>query len=245
VNNIIPKYRVGFDRFIELKWAKFALEIASSPDPNEEKIKELKGRLSPLISGGDALRKTVNVLTRLWLEPNPEVQPLANKAIILSPDLLDDEQVVLHYGIALALFPLFRDTCIQVGRLIQLQGLFNRQEVRQRVMEHYSNQGTIPRSVDRILQTLNNWGITAKGDKTKYYVIRKVIKKQSLQLWLLEAAIYSAPDHRILLNDIFRLPDLFPFDFNGESRNTLSFTSNLRVERDGTNHEYVVSPLGH
>jgi hypothetical protein len=243
VNNIIPKYRVGFDRFIELEWAKFALEIASLPDSNEEKIRALKARLSTLISGEESVRKTANVLTRLWVEPNSAVKPLAKKAIILSPDLLNDEQVVLHYGIALALFPLFRDTCIQVGRLIQLQGLFHRQEVRQRVMEHYSNQGTIPRSVDRILQTLNNWGITAKGDKTKYYVNRKVIKKQSLQLWLLEAAVYSAPEHRILLNDIFRLPDLFPFDFNGESRNALTLSSGLRIERDGTNHEYIVSSL--
>jgi hypothetical protein len=243
VNNLNPKYRVGFDRFIALEWAKFALEIASLPDPNEKKIRELKARLSTLISGEEAIRKTANVLTRLWLEPNSEVAPLANKAINLSPDLLDNEQVVLHYGIALALFPLFRDTCIQVGRLIQLQGMFHRQEVRQRVMEHYSNQGTIPRSVDRILQTLNNWGITAKGERTKYYVNRKVIKKQSLQLWLLEAAVYSAPEHRILLNDIFRLPDLFPFDFNGEGRKALSLSSGLRIERDGTNHEYIVSSL--
>jgi hypothetical protein len=243
VNNLNPKYRVGFDRFIALEWAKYALEIASLPDSTEEKIKELKVRLSNVISGEDAVRKTANVLTRLWLEPNSEVEPLAQKALILSSELIDDEQVVLHYGIALALFPLFRDTCIQVGRLIQLQGLFHRQEVRQRVMEHYSNQGTIPRSVDRILQTLNNWGITAKGDGTKYYVTRKVIKKQPLQLWLLEAAVYSAPEHRILLNDIFRLPDLFPFDFNGEGRNALSLSSGLRIERDGTNHEYIVLSL--
>ncbi len=67
----MSQYLVGFDRFVALDWANYALELSSHSESETAKVSQLKSWLSLRVSGKDAARKTANVLTRLWLAPNP------------------------------------------------------------------------------------------------------------------------------------------------------------------------------
>ncbi|MEI7847416.1 MAG: hypothetical protein WCK35_16570 [Chloroflexota bacterium] len=235
------KFLVGFDRFITLEWADFALELTLRNDTDRnQKITELKEWMSVRVNGDTAARKTVNVLTRLWIDTIPDLALLKSNARLLYHDTYNDEKVIFHWGMALASFPLFRETVLQAGRLISLQGYFKRSEIHQRVMEHYSNQSTVLRSVNQIIQSLVNWQVLKLVDNSLRPSEKKSILTDKLQIWLLEAILMAMPGHRILLNDIFRSPELFPFEFLGNHRNSINSSGLLTLERDGTNLEYVV-----
>lgn len=236
------KYLVGFDRFIALEWSEFALELAAHPSMRkQDQVNELKTYLSNYLDGNDAIRKTANVLTRLWLDTNMVFSELRDKAILIHKKGNDLDKVALHWGMSLAVFPLFKDTAVQVGRLCSIQGSFQRNEIHGRLLESYGNLGTLPRSVNRILQSMQNWH-TLQKTATKAYTKKHIrITDAEIELWLIEATINSSTHQRILFNDLFRLPELFPYKLNGEIRSLISHSKYIYLERDGNNLEYLTA----
>lgn len=81
------QYLVGFDRFIALDWANFALELSSHSEDETAKLSELKSWLSLRENGKDATRKTANVLTRLWLDNNSNASYFRDEARKLRLDI--------------------------------------------------------------------------------------------------------------------------------------------------------------
>jgi hypothetical protein len=235
----MPKYLVGFDRFISIEWANFALELTARRDSPSEKVSVLKDYLSLSISGKVAVRKTANLLTRLWLEPDDVLDQFRNNALLLAVYTKRSDYVFFHWGMTLMVFPLFQETCLQIGRLTALQTSISRQAIKSRVSEKYSNQETVARSVDNIFQTLINWGLLLKQTRQDYIISPHTTTDLQVKRWLLEAVIYSLPNKRILLNDFYRLPILFPFEFNGEVQSLVNGSTRVGIERDGNNLEYV------
>lgn len=233
-------FLVGFDRFIALPWAEFALEMAvHSIEDKPEQVKKLKEYLSVFMKGEDATRKTANVLTRLWIETYPTLARQRNQAIDIYQETAQSAHLVLHWGMSLAVFPLFRDVALQIGKLCQLQGSFSRQEIHTRLLEKYSNISTLPRSIDRIIQTLADWETISRQPDGTFTSQPVAIENRKLQHWLIALIIQATPGHRILLSDIYRLPEIFPFNLtNGEQFQSPAGT---RVERDGNNLEYLVT----
>jgi hypothetical protein len=239
----MSKYLVGFDRFIALEWANFAMELSSTSESKSVKISHLKDWLSLKVSGKDATRKTANVLTRLWLEPNIDVEHFRGEAQRLTLDTRKSDYIFFHWGIALLVFPFFRETCIQIGRLSALQTTINRREIHARISEKYSNQSTIPRSVDRIFQTLLDWNILIKIKQQEYTLVLHQSANANVKRWLLELITFSASNKRIPVNNFYRLPELFPFEINGEVRQLIHQSSHVKMERDGSDTEYIVWPI--
>lgn len=236
----MTQYLVGFDRFVALEWANFAMELASNSDNNSVKISRLKDWLSLNISGKDSVRKTANVLARLWLDPNTDIDYFRGEAVRLALDSKRSDYIFFHWGMALLVFPFFRESCIQIGRLSALQTIINRQAIHSRVAEKYSNQGTIPRSIDRIFQTLIDWKLLVKIKQQEYAISPHKSADTNVKKWLLEAVTFSLPSKRVILNDFYRLPELFPFEINGEVQQIVQNSLHLRLERDGHNSEYIV-----
>lgn len=235
-----PKtFLVGFVRFIALPWAEFALEMAvHATEDKTEQVKKLKAYLSVFMKGEDATRKTANVLTRLWLETYPSLVNQRQQAMRLYQETAPPAHLVLHWGMSLAVFPLFRDVALQIGKLAQLQGSFSRHEIHTRLLERYSNISTLPRSIDRIIQTMADWKTIEKQTDGSFWVQAAPVDFPAMQQWLLVVSTLSTPGQRILLNDIYRLPEIFPFPLvSGEK---LQIPAGTRIERDGNNLEYLV-----
>lgn len=234
------EYLVGFDRFVALDWANFALELSAHSEDDVAKVSELKSWLSLRVSGTDASRKTANVLTRLWLDNNPNVGYFRDEALKIKLDTKKSDLVIFHWGMAFAVFPFFYEVCTQAGRLFALQPRITRRDIQTRVAEKYSNQGTIPRSVDRVLQSLVDWGMLEKLSTQELGLRQHKTSDALLKKWLLETIVFSAPNKRILIQGLYKLPSLFPFEYNGDVVNIISNSLKLKTERAGDNFEYVV-----
>ena len=236
----MSQYLVGFDRFIALDWANYALELSSLPDSKTAKVMQLKSWLSLYVSGKDSIRKTANVLMRLWLDPNPDTLYFRNEALKLRLNAKKSDFVFFHWGMALLTFPFFYETCTQAGRLLTLQSKLTRREVQVRMAEKYSNQNTVPRSVDRVLQSLVDWGVLEKISQQELSLKQHNSLDVLLKKWLLECAVFSAPHKRTPLQGFYKMPVLFPFEYNGDIGQIINNSSKVIIERDGNNLEFIV-----
>ncbi len=228
---------VGFDRFVELAWADYALKTAITRGNSAE----LKSWLEDRIQGKESARKTANMLTNLWLKTFSETAHLREEAFSLASETPNSMYIVLHWGMAFANFPLFQHAVTYIGRLLRLQGSFNSTELSRRVSENYSNQGTIPRLLGRILQSLVQWKVLLTSNDNLYTAAPvQPIEDIPLLGWLFQASIISDREHHIALTDLLRLPGLFPFDVSSRGREAILTSPRLTVLREGMNQEYVV-----
>lgn len=235
----MPAYLVGFDRFVALDWANYALELSLTSEDKNRSISQLNAWLSLRVSGSDAIRKTSNVLGRIWFDSGEEKNYFKSEAQKITLVAKKNDNVIFHWGMAVLTFPFFHETCSHIGRLLSLQTSFTRQEIHVRMAEKYSNQGTIPRSIDRVLQSLVDWKLLEKvsarnltGQNHKTIDVR-------VKQWLLEVMVFSAQQKRIPLNSFYKLPELFAFEFNGDVAQIANSSKKVKIERDGGNIEYV------
>jgi hypothetical protein len=193
--------RVGFDRFLALKWANYSLELFLSSDDETENYSLLKTYLDKEISGKDSSRKTANQLKRLWLNNQDEHQELR----ILALDILKrqhfTDQSIFHLGMAINIFPIFKETCKKIGELNGIQESFSRQVVIDRVSQIFINPTSIPRIVSRVIQTLEDWNyldITHSEIKVR----AMPVEDKETSCWFIRAIMSSYGKSEFPLTDI-------------------------------------------
>jgi hypothetical protein len=230
-------FLVGFDRFISYSWAEYTLEIAAhSIDKKEEQVKQVKQYLSVFIHGTDSTRKTANVLTRLWLDSYPQYDIHRAQCLEYFKETSPAEHLICHWGMSLAIFPLFRDVATQIGKLQNIQGFFRRADIHNRLLEKYSNLNTLPRTVDRIIQTFRDWKVIEIQDDGSIVACPRPMQNPKLQDWLISILVASAPHQRVVLNELYNQAELFPFELQTPLSRIPAMT---RIERDGNNLEYL------
>lgn len=226
---------VGFDRFIRYEWAERALEIAVQ----REDPKILHEWLLTQGLGPESARRTWNCLVRLWVRPFPTIENLRVQAFQIFPTLLLKERLALHWGIAIAQFPLFQQTVKTIGLLSRLQNDLDKHEIVRRILENYSNQTTIRRATERILQTLHAWGILeATSPKNACRVCAPItLTNVALIEWLFQAIVH-ATDKQWPLLDLLRAPEMLPFQC--VDANLVLYQSPLfSIQRDSFDIEVV------
>ncbi len=229
----LPK--VGFDRFVTLEWADYALDLALT----NQSPQQLREWLAPQILGHYALRKTYNTLSNLWVIPYPETEGLRQRGLELAQSLSPQDRLVLHWGMALANFPLFRLTTQAIGKLLRLQGDFRTQEIVVRVLEQNNVDNTIVRSVTRIIQSISAWGIIHRvGQHYERAMILELSNTTAVE-WLLEIVLFTQPNRQQTLVDLLRTNELFPFDFVPQGRSVIHESSRFVVFFEGLDRETV------
>ncbi|WP_322794129.1 hypothetical protein [Bellilinea sp.] len=203
-----------FERFIRYEWAERALELAVQ--------NQSPSLLRPWLEGqglrGDSSRRTANIITWLWFPKDKSAQYLQQEALNLFPQLTLKERRALHWGMALFVFPNFRQTAQICGRLLRLQGEFYKQDVIGRVLEHHSNQTTMRRATERVLQTITDWGLLSISEKVYRPCPPETIGRPELCSWLLMGLLANAPEKFFLLSDLSNSGEFFPFSFSDFER---------------------------
>ncbi len=196
-----------FDRFIRYAWAERAMELAvQGKSPNS-----LRDWLISAGVKGESARRTANLLTWLWFPKEENARALRDDALRLFPTLTLEEHRILHWGMAAFVFPTFRQTTRVCGRLLRLQSEFSRQDVVARILEQYSNQTTIKRSVERILQTITDWGLLRFSDGVYASCSTLPVERPELSGWLVRSLLGSVPEREQLVADVVNASELFPF----------------------------------
>ena len=117
--------QIGFDRYIQLDWARSALRVRAGV----ETLEELTDLIDASHTGTAAKKKTRTVLNRLWLEPRSELVELSDRAVAIYKSDPGASVAALTWGMAIATYPFFGAVAEIVGRLLRLQGECSSAEV--------------------------------------------------------------------------------------------------------------------
>lgn len=221
--------RLGIDRFLALRWADMALDLYMTNDDQSKARKQFRSWLSQEIEGQVSARKTADQINRIWLIENDPFENLRKMAILNGLANNHRFRPLLHFGLAINVFPLFADVCRVTGRLLNLQTSCTNRDINQRVQEKYGNPASIKRATNRTIQTLIDWGILTNHDgaiSTKEFLVSDLKTTE----WLLTALISAHSTDRVPLVDIIKTPELMGIRFE-DARAAIRSASKLKIER--------------
>ena len=233
---IKPRPTVGFDRFVRCEWMDAALDLALA----EEGPQTLRSWLAEQISGQEAVRKTLNLLTNLWFGAYAETQDLRRQALTLARHLPRNTWMMLHWGMALANFPFFRAVAQIIGRLGRLQSAFTRQEIHIRLQERYSNQRTIQRAADWMIQSLVSWGLLVTEETHLSLTPPWSVPDTAIATWLVKAVLLDWPGRRAYWQSLLQAPELFPWTLPEGLRASLHHLPEFQFARTASGEEEVL-----
>jgi hypothetical protein len=237
----------GFNRRVKLEWFERTAQLVRTGATRAEVRQELDQYLSDYLAigshaPGNARTKTIQVLSQCWVTPPEQVQPLRDDALDLWDDLSRPQHLVLHWGLAMAVYPFFGIVAELVGRLLQLQGSAGAAQVQRRLAEKLGERNTVARNGRYVLRTFADWGVLV--DTAEKGVYRAApshpIAQPRVQSWLVEALLVSVNGHAISARSIGSSPRLFPFDMPPFSRDVLDGCPRIEIFRQGVAEEMVL-----
>lgn len=234
---------IGFDRELKLKWLNTTVDLVLQGLTEKEILARLKDILEgELTDGGTrgAKGKTITVLLRIWIKVPDIVKPLRDDAVrlIRQPD---SNRLVLHWGLCLASYPFFAFVAETIGRLAKLQGNFSPIHIQRRAKEQYGERETVTRSVNRIIQSLADWGVIKETNEKRIFEIEKPlpIKNNSYKRWLIEAVLVSSGKNSAPLKAIVNHSSLFPFNITFSNPRLVEESERLELFHYGLDEEIV------
>ena len=202
--------RIGFSRYITLEWLDETARLTNEfKDP--DMVKQALHQIINDHEGEEAKRKTIDVLTRAWTRVDESHLLLRNEALNLYPRVNSTEKIMLHWGQLTLAYPIFHDVTETFGRLHDLQGSVSKNQIKRSIKKKWGDRTTLNRTVDRIIQSLTNWGIV-KEDNSSLQINKKISTySMDLERWLLISILEYRKPGLISFNDLKSYSSLFPF----------------------------------
>jgi hypothetical protein len=205
---------LGFSRMIMLDWLDVTASLCIQNMEPSAIRQQLAETISGTVCGKEAQRKTIDVLLAIWVKTEKATPKIRHEALSLfSLSSRPEERLLLHYGMTLVYYPLFRKVTATIGQICRTEETFTRKMIKDRISAEYGHLGGLDRSVERILASLMNWGAIAAAEKKAAYRLhlRHFQTAENLQLWLLGSALYAHPADELPFEDLIHLPELYPF----------------------------------
>lgn len=221
--------RLGIDRFLALRWVDMAFELFLMHSEKSKARQQFRSWLIREIAGKESADKTASQISRIWLN---DQDPFTNlRSMALSNDLADKREYwpILHYGLAINVFPLLADVCRASGRLLNLQSTCTSRDIYLRIQEKYGNPASVEQASRRTLQTLIDWGFLLNNDANLSMQIFSITDPLITE-WLLIALMSAQSLDKIPLADAVRAPELLGIQLL-DVRSAIRSTSHLSIER--------------
>jgi len=230
--------RLGFDRFLALEWADYALELLLGSGTYEVKYDLLKTYLQEQIPGAESARKTSNQLKRLWLNDQDESHSLYLKAAEILRKEKIFQQSIFHLGMAINVFPVFKETCKRLGELSRVQEFIDINNVINRVSQTFLYPSSLPRTVNRVIQTLEDWKLVEVQNK-QIRLLEMIIGNKEVGSWVVHALLASQRKPEMQLSVINDLPEKLALRFV-DLRQIVHHSDSFSIRYNASGEEIVI-----
>jgi len=206
---------LGFSRTIKLDWMDVVASLAQQSLDFSVVKQRLVNTISDSVTGKEARRKTIDVLTAIWIRSEKKFPKIREMGLDLFPLLSSaTERLWLHYGMTLVCYPIFRNCVVAIGQYSRTTEIISRNMIKDRLVGEYGHLGGLDRSVERINASLLDWGILSSTDQKQYYKINKKVfsAEKNLQTWFLVCVLSAHPSDGLPFDDLVNLPEIFPFN---------------------------------
>lgn len=243
--------QIGFSQRVRREWLEDTARRVAAGNSAAEIDAALRLVLIDKLSvGGTAERgnreKAVSILLKIWAKPPRGIEALRDDGLRLLRGLPKAQQVAVHWGLSMAVYPFWGSVAETTGRLLRLQGTAAAAQVQRRVKESFGERDTVARAARRVLRSFHDWGVLDEtGTKGVYEGTEGItISDPLLVAWLMEALLISKPEGRAFPKAIIESPALFPFRFGSGSESAVAHNARLELAHHGLDEEIVMLRLG-
>ncbi|OIQ09535.1 hypothetical protein MOOR_09200 [Moorella thermoacetica] len=232
---------IGFDRRIKLDWLDATAWKAGTEGNVDEVRKYLNELLRTEYKNKEARRKTITVLTRIWVRVPDEHQVLQRRGLKILLESDPGTRLWLHWGMTLLAYPFFRDIAMIIGRLLTLQNEVSLQQISRRLSEQWGERSSVHRACQRVVRSMVDWSVLNDTSMKGVYVpaAKKKVSTEDVQLWFLEALLRSEPTPIMPLQQLLQIPSAFPFHLD-ISLLAIRQSKQLEIQRQGLDLDMVV-----
>lgn len=240
--------QIGISQRIRLEWLEQTANLILAGNNKATINDTLQNLLQEKVSvGGKSVRgnreKTITILLKTWLTVPRHLEKFRDEGLEILQGLPRKDRIIVHWGMALAVYPFWGAVAIHTGRLLRLQGTAAAAHVQRRVKEDYGERETASRAARRVLRSFIDWGVLketgAKGvyDQGKQYPV----DEPRLIAWLVEASLRARANGSAAISDLFDSPSTFPFRLaHISTEHVASFSPRLNILRHGLDDDLVM-----
>ena len=236
---------VGFDRRLELAWLERAASLVLLGITPDDARRLLGSQLEESDDGGgmDGRRKSLLLLTRIWVEPRDDLRALRDEGLTYIRRLPADEHLPIHWGMTMAAYPFFGQVADAAGRLLALQGTAGAAQVQRRMQELLGDRQFVTRPTRHVLRTMVTWR-TLRDTETKgmYAACPRVPVDDELAPWLLEALMRARQKRAVHFRSLLGDPALFPFALPPVQASQMAARNGLDLFRQGLDDDVTSLP---
>jgi hypothetical protein len=140
---------------------------------------------------------------------------------------------------AVGTHPFFFEVATHVGKLIKLNGIANRSQVKRRMTEAWGDRSTLERTIQHVLRSLTQWGLLRAGREHGSLVgpAQRIHMGEAVSQLLVQAVLLGQ-GNGLPFSQLVDHPSLFPFTLDLSVR-TLILNSLFRVQRQGDLSDFV------
>jgi hypothetical protein len=197
--------------------------------------------------GGKAVRgnkeKAITILMKIWLNVPGELEAVRDEGLELLKALPRDDQIAVHWGMAMAAYPFWAVVAANIGRLLRLQGTAAAAHVQRRVRERYGERETVSRAARRVIRSFVDWGVLSGTKEKGIYSQGHTysIDDPRLISWLIEASLYARSNSSAAIKDLLDSPSIFPFRLmHVPAEHLVSMSPRLDLLRHGLDDDLVM-----
>jgi len=139
-----------FDRSVELSWLDEALRLRR--EGHADARQKLEVWMRDRVESAGGRKKTMTVLTRIWLDPPEPASEMVSWASTDAPPL--DDTRVLHIGAMLATHGFFGRVCALVGRQLGLEGTVHTEDLCIGLRKAWGDREVVDVGVRSVIRTL-------------------------------------------------------------------------------------------
>lgn len=204
---------VGLSRDIKIEWLNKVADLVVEGKNEEEIRNELNNYLSYEISSPTNIRKTREILMKIWVCPNDEIDEIRKEALE-AYKIGEDSKTPIHWCMLLLSYPVFSDVCGLIGKLTKIQTNFTTFWLKEKLFEEWGERTTLLHSIDKILRTLKNLGVV-ESERPGTHTIKQISVCDNATINILVKTILALELKAYYeITELSSISQMFPFEYD-------------------------------
>lgn len=198
-------YGMVLDRDLTLEQLDLAYDIAVADPDIKTNRRQLTIALRDVVSEQEAEGKTKKCLTRVWLNPPPEAEPMIKWA--RKQDVAREDRAILHMGALLATFPFVGAVARSLGAHLQTEGRIGTADLRAEVRRTLGDRSSVDVGARKAYTTLRHLGFVDQVDQ-ELVPMEIPDVPPGLMGWLAHAVMLTRQAESITTSSVLVAPEL-------------------------------------
>ncbi|OON96455.1 MAG: hypothetical protein ATN32_06390 [Candidatus Epulonipiscium fishelsonii] len=203
---------IGMSRNINIQWLNKTVELINEGYSASD-IKELLNEyLSFEIKSPTNLRKTREILLKIWVYED-EINLMIREEAIKLFNQYPEYRVCIHCSMISVAYPVFGDMCKLIGKMSEFQDEITLAQIKQKLFDEWGERTTLYHSIDKLVATLKSFNVLTCDKPGKYRINKTTIANDQINLLLVYTAILLDESSYYSFTELNNLMYLFPFDY--------------------------------